>query len=115
MTIDIDPKILNKQLYDDTELFEYLKSINSLLGSKDEFKQTTAKKEQTDILGIKISYGETFYKRNINQAYVTDIKLSRVTMERLLYAFFENNHRIKKLADKLYENEIQELLNKLNQ
>ena len=115
MTIDIDPRILNKQFYDDTELFEHLKRINSLLGAKDEFKQTTAKKKQTDIFGIKISYGETYYKRNISQAYGIDIKLSRATIERLLYAFFENNIRLKKLADKLYENEIQELLNKLNQ
>ena len=115
MTIDIDSKILNKQFYDDAELFEHLKRVNSLLGSKDEFEQTTAKKAQTDIFGIKISFGETYYKRNISQAYGTDVKLSRATMERLLYAFFENNHRLKKLADKLYENEIQEILNKLNQ
>lgn len=113
--MEINSETLNQHYYDDNELFEQINRINALLGSENEFETTIAKKEYSDIFGVKILFGETYYKRQIDQGYGDIIRLSRATMERLLYAFFANNQQLTNLADKLYQNEIQELLNKLNE
>ena len=80
--MDTDPKTPNQQYYDDDELFEQVNRINSLLGSDNEFETTIAKKNILTSFGVKALFGETYYKRQIDQGYGDVIRLSRTTMEK---------------------------------
>jgi hypothetical protein len=47
--------------------------------------------------------GEVYFKRQIGPAWDEMIKLSRLSMERLLFAFFNANSGLEKLAEQLNE------------
>jgi hypothetical protein len=84
---------------------ELLGRFNALFGGWNEWRPTSARKEHQDLFGEVICDGEIYYKRQMGPAWDDVIKLSRLSMERLLYAVFYGNSRLENIAARIEQAE----------
>lgn len=61
----------------------------------------TARREHTDVFGESTALGEDYYSRETGPDWSDVIKVSSLSMERLLYVVVGNHPRMAKLADTL--------------
>jgi hypothetical protein len=78
---------------------------------------TGARKDHEDIFGVEIKRGEIYFKKQVGPAFGSVEKLSRVSMEKLLYLFVDQMPMVERIADQqiaAQEKEFREIANKLN-
>ena len=68
------------------EFWRHLEVLNALMDPHFQWAQTQAAKDHVDDFGEDIRSGELYYRRPTVGSFNTHSKLSRRSMERLLYA-----------------------------
>ncbi len=87
------------------EDFERLNAVTS----EPLWQPTKARKEHEDLFGVRIASGEIYYKRRVGSAWDAAIRLSRQSIERLLYALLQANPLLQELADEIHEARLERL------
>jgi hypothetical protein len=93
-----------KILYRDERFFELLDMLNALTPEYAPWQPTQARKEHVDLFGVRIEPGEVYFKRSYGVAWGQDNKLSRGSMERLLWSLFEGNFGLQDFAGRVAQN-----------
>ncbi len=83
---------------------ESLTRMNALCGVL-RWQKTTAIKGHTDEFGVSISNGEVYYKRDLGGSFSSVLKLSRQSMDKLLYATVYSCPAVEQLADTIRKEE----------
>ena len=102
------------QIYNENELRELVEKLNASYSDFAEWKFTKARKEHKDEVGDKIAEGEYYFKRQHGPAWDDVLKLSRDSMEKMLFCIFDGNFRLQRYCEdlveekrkKLYENHL---------
>lgn len=105
---------MRNNYYDDKELSVLIRQLNALLGLYYEFRYTDARKQHTDELGDVIKRGDVYFKRRRGVAYDDVIKLSRASMDAVLFALFDGSEILRGLGASLLERQKKEILQQLN-
>ena len=87
-----------------------VEKLNALNHPTFPWQWTQARKEHEDLFGETIQDGETYFKREIGAAWDSVIKLSRLSMERLLYALFSANLGLQEVGEEIAQQRQEELL-----
>lgn len=103
-----------KYFKSDKEFNLYLDRLNSLLKYDFEWQYTQARKDHKDMFDVEIKEGENYFKRPYGASYDAVLKLSRLSMERLLYAVFAGNCNLEYLSDKLIRKQAEDIRKALN-
>jgi hypothetical protein len=93
---------------DEKSFREDLQRLNALCGPVWHWEPTKARKEHTDNFDAPIRRGETYFKKTCGVGYGDDIKLSRTSMETVLFAVIGSNPFLQMAADRLVESEARE-------
>jgi hypothetical protein len=96
------PRGLLEEYYPE-EFDDMLDKLNALNPSAFPWQRTNARKEHKDLFGEAIRDGEVYFKRQVGAGWGDDIKLSRLSMERMLYALFGLNPGLEGLAEEIYK------------
>jgi hypothetical protein len=75
-------------IYSDKEIAELVDKLNACYPVDFQWAYKRAIKEHTDLFDQKISAGEHYYRMRMGGSYGNDLKLSCLSMERLLFAVF---------------------------
>lgn len=86
----------------DEKFDEYLKYLNHLNDEYFPWQMTTARKAHIDEYGIPITKGEIYYTKPYNQNFRNLLKLSRQSMDQILFLIVEGNHKLQ-LIGKQFE------------
>lgn len=78
-------------------------AFNALAAYDEQWQPTTARKDHEDIFGKRIRDGELYYKRQIGPAWDAVIKVSQLSMERLVYIVMAGNLSLQALGKTLQE------------
>lgn len=62
-----------------------------------------------DEFGDKITLGETYYLRNLGGAWDNALKLSKRSMDVVMFSFFANNSWLEKVGDQMIARELEEM------
>lgn len=92
--------------YREDEFALMVRRLNTFYGPYDQWRATTARKKHRDLYGRLIKSGEVYYKRQIGPAWDAQLKLSQLSLARLLYALFAGNPELERVADRAVEREI---------
>lgn len=111
MVIDKGPRSGQWEIYSDDELQAYVKLLNTLYYPSDEWRLVRARKDHDDLFGDQISEGEFYYKREYGAAWDDVIKVSRRSMDALMYCLFCGNLELERLTKDL-ERQRQEEIHK---
>jgi len=90
-----------------------LRRFNALISKFPSWKPTKARKKHTDKFGKKIEEGEVYFKRSYGLGDDV-LKLSRESMEQVLFVIFFRNSGLSDLADELIKERMEELTAKLD-
>jgi hypothetical protein len=101
------PRGFLEEYYPD-EFDDMLDKLNALNPSAFPWQRTKARKEHKDLFEERIRDGEVYFKRQVGAAWGDDIKLSRLSMERMLYALFSLNPDLERLAEEVIEARLKE-------
>ena len=63
------------------------------------WRAIVARKEHEDEFGVVVKNGETYYKRQYGNAFDGVDKLSRQSMERLIFLLFDGNFQLQKWCE----------------
>ena len=102
-------------IYSDEEFGKMVEELNSF-NRNFKWRATQARKEHEDLFGDIINEHQIYFKRE-GLAYHDVIKLSRCSMELLLYAVFHNNFFLHTLSEEIIKLDMEEnmkAINKLN-
>ena len=88
---------------DDEELARMVKLLNGLMPEFFPFQWTKARKEHEDLFGETISIGEDYLQRKTGPAWDNSIKLSQLSVERVFFSIFDDNPKLRKLAQHVNE------------
>ena len=92
----------------------YVDRLNALISHDySHWQSTEARKKHVDMHGVQIQEGEIYFKRQYGTAYDDVLKLSRLSMERLLFALFVSNYNLESFADKMIDQQRKALLDGL--
>ena len=97
------------QIYDDDEFRKLVEKLNALYPALDRWKFTTARKAHEDEFGDSIQEGATYFKRQYDVAWDAVLKLSRNSMEMLLFCIFNGNFQLQKHCEELVKEEREKL------
>ena len=89
------------QIYNDKELSDFVKKLNALYSDHDGWTFITARKDYQDEFGSKVYRGQIYFKRQYGVAYDDVLKLSRNSMELLIYCLFNGNFTLQHFCEKL--------------
>jgi hypothetical protein len=92
------------------EFDDMLDKLNALNPSAFPWQRTKARKEHKDLFGETIRDDEVYFKRQVGAGWGDDIKLSRLSMERVLYALFSLNPGLERLAEEVIEARLKQRL-----
>jgi hypothetical protein len=92
----------------DDRFFENLDLLNTLMGAHP-WQEVRAKKDHIDEFGDKIAAGDSYYRREYGVAYHEVVKVSRRSMEIMLYAVLRGNRLLRDIARNLKEKQEKEL------
>lgn len=94
----------------DAEFNVDVKRLNALIRrDSSQWQYTQARKDHEDFFGVEIKIGESYFKRQYGAAYDDVLKLSRLSMERLLFAVFAGNSHLEYSSDQLLQKQRAEL------
>lgn len=88
-------------IYSEKDFHMMVRKFNSL-SKAFEWKYTTARKAHKDLFGNIIRINQVYLKKN-SLIYYDDIKLSYLSMEKLLYAVFHNNFYLHSITEEFCE------------
>lgn len=91
------------EYYTEEEFKEMVEKLNALMPRLSPWQWTHARKEHEDLFGEMVKPGDYYFKRKDGPAYGDVIKLSRLSMERLLVALFSGNFPLAQLAQENHE------------
>lgn len=94
---------------EDKDLHEKVKRLNALMPEYDPWRWTRARKEHQDLFGRKVQPYQYYFKRQSGPGWHEVIKLSRESMELLLYALFDGNPNLRQMADRINEIRLERL------
>lgn len=97
------------EIYSEEEFSLYLRRLNGLFPSLQNWQSSKARKEHEDFFGEIIKRGEIYYKRSNGAGWDNEIKLSEKSMENIIYLIFDGNFPLQKLADEVIENRFDEM------
>lgn len=90
------PRGFGEHYFRDEEAFyKALEKLNMLTPALDQWRLTRARREHMDVFGETIAVGEDYYSREIGWSNV--LRVSQLSMERLLYVVVGNNPRMTEL------------------
>ena len=89
----------SEQYYSEKELHEMVERINAFGSDYSPWKFTHARIEHEDLFGEVIKPGAYYFK--YQRGIADDVKLSRLSMEKLCFALFESAVLLKPMADHL--------------
>src|SRR5437588_2526362 len=72
--------------YSDKQLDELVEQLNALFPRHSAWEHTRAAKAHEDHFGARISPGDMYFKRQAGAGYHEVVKLSRLSMDRLIFA-----------------------------
>jgi hypothetical protein len=73
------------------------------------WQPTNARKDHVDLFGELINYGDTYFKKKDESRHGVVIKLSRNSMEKVLFAVVVSSRRCRRLGDHFVEKADKEL------
>ena len=88
---------------DDEKFVELFSRFDALFHDWGNWGAVKARKDQTDLFGESIQTGETYYKRDYGASWDATIKLSRKSLELVMFAMFAGNLILEQVADKFVE------------
>lgn len=98
------------QIYDDDELDDYVKKLNALYTWPDQgWRKTQARKDHVDEFGDRVVDGESYFKREYGPAWDDVLKLSRTSIEKLLFCVFSGNFGLQGMCDRLIDDQQRQL------
>jgi len=97
------PTKSHQQIYTDAELSNLVAKLNLFYTDFSPWRPTSARKHHQDLFGEEICEGETYYERHAGAAFHDVIKLSALSMGRLVYCLTYCNYRFDDLAQRLSE------------
>jgi hypothetical protein len=103
-------------IYTDEQFEKYLKRLNALGNPYSNWSYIQARKVHVDELGDQILNGEIYFKRSYGVAYNDVFKLSRRSMDKVLFLLFNGNFYLQTIADQFIMKEFEKLsvaINKL--
>ncbi len=89
------------QIYNDDELRKLLEKLNAPFSGFYQWEFTKARKEHEDEFGDEIAVGEVYFKRKYGLAWDAVLKLSRDSMEKMLYCVFNGNFLLEDICEEL--------------
>lgn len=97
-------------IYSDEELSKRVNWLNALYFSDWYlWRLTRANKEHNDEFDNKVNEGEYYYKRENGPAFDDIQKLSRASMEKMIYVIFDGNPALEKFCEQIVEEKEQKL------
>ena len=93
-------------IYNDEQFSRLFAMLNALYFDTYDFftwRDVVAQKEHKDEFGAVIGSGETYYKRKYGDSYDEVNKLSRKSMEHLLFLLFNGNFKLQKWCGQLVD------------
>lgn len=96
------------------EFWAAFQRFNALNGEGWRWETPTARTCHTDEFGVKIEAGETYFRKNYSSAYDAVTKISRSSMEKLIFIVVESSPVANQLASLLAKREQEALLEALN-
>jgi hypothetical protein len=103
------PRRFLEEYYSDEELAKMVRKLNALTSRWSPWQRTQARKEHEDLFEETIQPNEVYFKRRVGSAWGDDIKLSRLSMERLLFVLFDANPSLEKLAEQIGKERLERL------
>lgn len=88
--------------YSDEELRKLVDQLNALTDELGQWNWTQARVEHEDLFGDTIRPGEDYLKREYGPV-LEHVKLSKLSMSKMLFALFEGNVRLQTIAERLHE------------
>ncbi len=90
------------QIYSQTELRDLVDALNALHPPFDQWKYTNSRKGHEDEFGAIIQNGDVYFKRE-HGGYDQALKLSRDSMEKLVFCIFDGNLGLLAMCKRLVE------------
>ena len=78
-------------VYRGAEFQAHLHLLNALYHPTDSWQATTARKDHVDLFGQPIRNGAVYYRKHVGPGWGDVVRLSRLSMDRLLYVLFGAN------------------------
>lgn len=103
-------------IYSDDELTKMVEKLNTINHPYSQWKWTSARKDHKDEFGKQVKGGEEYFTRETGP--FDRLKLSRDSMDILIYVLFNDNSGLHNLTDGLLEKErerMHEVMNKLGE
>lgn len=94
---------------DEAEFWTALKRLSALHGKWQAWEMPEANKEHEDAFGVTIKRGETYFRKQTGPGFASVVKLSRSSMEKLLYVFVATSPQVEAIADVLIQEQAAQL------
>jgi len=91
------------QIYDDKQLHELVEKLNAIGSSFNEWRLTKARKHHEDEFGDEIEKDQFYFKKQYGEAFDEVLKLSRASMEMLLFCLFSGNFAFESMCERWVE------------
>ncbi len=91
------------QIYDDKQLHELVEKLNAIGSSFNEWRWTKARKQHDDEFNDIIEADQFYFKKQYGCGYDEVLKLSRASMEMLLFCLFNGNFAFERMCERWVE------------
>jgi hypothetical protein len=95
-----------------SEMFKKLDAISDQMSGA--WQESKAQKEHIDMFGETVHRGQYYFKRTIGPGFHNVLKLSQVSMDRLLHAVFADNKQLQFIAEQFQEKQLEDMRTLLN-
>ncbi len=92
-------------IYPDKVFNDYLRKLNALYSMYDRWEHTVARKDHDDEFGAHIKPREIYFKRQYGAAWDEVLKLSRRSMEMMIFWIFNGNFGLEESCQKVVDEE----------
>ena len=97
------------EYHSEGELSEMFKKFAVLSDRMQPWQETKARKEHVDLFGEKIYPGQYYFKRTLGPSFHNVVKLSQKSLDRVLFALFAGNTKLRHIAEYLQERQLEEM------
>lgn len=115
MEVSLCSKHMNEYLSNE-QINSLIRKLNACYPDYFQWAQKKAQKKHIDMFGQQINDGDHYYRAKTDNNYSNDLKLTKSSMERMLYAIFANAPEWGKQAEEKIsakQNEIRDIIEKL--
>jgi hypothetical protein len=96
-------------IHSDGEFEKALGRLNALTGGLFRWGETEARKQHKDLFGDVIRLRDIYFKRQYGAAYDSIVRLSRSSMDKVLFAVLTCSEQLTQLGDRLLEQEHEQM------